>query len=167
MANQMHKKFDDDFVKSIFQKYVSGQLSVKQVLDLLKIKRSRFFILLNKFKSDMDNFSIAYQRKSLNRISEELENVILSELEQDKKLIQNKKVPIYGFNYSYIKRRIEKEHKFKVSTHTIINRAKKHDYYIKKKKRKKHDREVITNFPGELVQHDSSHHLFAPCADVK
>ena len=36
-----------------------------------------------------------------------------------------------------------------------------------KPKRKAHDREVITNYPGELIQHDSSHHQFAPYAAKK
>jgi len=30
-----------------------------------------------------------------------------------------------------------------------------------------HDREVITNYPGELIQHDSSHHQFSTYADSK
>ena len=34
-------------------------------------------------------------------------------------------------------------------------------------KRKAHDQEVLTNYPGELIQHDSSHHLFAPYAAGK
>ncbi|MGD9552269.1 MAG: hypothetical protein AB7V60_04080, partial [Candidatus Caldatribacteriota bacterium] len=36
-----------------------------------------------------------------------------------------------------------------------------------KPERKTHDREVLTNYPGELIQHDSSHHLFAPYAESK
>ncbi|MCJ7790583.1 MAG: hypothetical protein MUP69_10505 [Candidatus Atribacteria bacterium] len=50
---------------------------------------------------------------------------------------------------------------------TIIDRAKRNNFYFLKPKRKAHDREVITNYPGELIQHDSSHHLFAPYADRK
>jgi len=48
-----------------------------------------------------------------------------------------------------------------------IDRAKKHGYYLKKPKRSLHDREVLTHYAGELIQHDSSHHLWAPTAQEK
>jgi hypothetical protein len=50
---------------------------------------------------------------------------------------------------------------------TIIDRAKRNNFYFLRPKGKAHDREVITNYPGELIQHDSSHHLFAPYAASK
>lgn len=167
MGRHLHKNFNDDFIKSLFQKYLMKQLSVNQILEILKVKRRRFFILLKEFKNDTDNFSIIYQRKSQKRISQELENIILKELALDKKLIQDKNIPLYSYNYSYIKHRIEDKYNLKVSSPTIIKRAKEHDFYIPKKQRKKHDREVLTNYPGELIQHDSSHHLFAPYAGEK
>jgi len=34
-------------------------------------------------------------------------------------------------------------------------------------KRKAHDREVLTNYIGELIQHDSSYHLFSHAAGEK
>ncbi|GAH32733.1 unnamed protein product, partial [marine sediment metagenome] len=34
-------------------------------------------------------------------------------------------------------------------------------------KKKSHDREVHSNYIGELIQHDSSHHKFSPYADKK
>jgi len=48
-----------------------------------------------------------------------------------------------------------------VSLSTIINRAKANGFYLIKPKRKVHEKEVITNYPGELIQHDSSHHQFS------
>ena len=50
---------------------------------------------------------------------------------------------------------------------TIIDRARKHDFYLRKPKRTAHDREVLTNYAGELIQHDSSYHLWAPAAREK
>jgi hypothetical protein len=50
---------------------------------------------------------------------------------------------------------------------TIIDRAKKNGHYLKKPKRTIHDREVLTNYVGELIQHDSSYHLWSPCAHEK
>lgn len=54
-----------------------------------------------------------------------------------------------------------------VSLPTIINRAKKNGFYLGKPKKTSHDREVLTNYAGELIQHDSSHHLFSPLAGCK
>ena len=50
---------------------------------------------------------------------------------------------------------------------TIIDRAKRNNFYFLRPKRKAHDKEVITNYPGELIQYDSSHHQFAPYAASK
>jgi len=54
-----------------------------------------------------------------------------------------------------------------VSLPTIIDRAKRNNFYFLRSKRKAHDREVLTNYPGELIQHDSSHHQFAPYTERK
>lgn len=68
---------------------------------------------------------------------------------------------------SYIKDRLASEYGQRVSTPTIIDRAKKSGFYLKKPKRKAHDREVLTNYVGELIQHDCSHHKFSPYASGK
>jgi len=54
-----------------------------------------------------------------------------------------------------------------VSLPTIIDRAKKNAFCLKKHKRKAHDREVLTNYIRELIQHDSSYHLFSPAVGEK
>ena len=98
---------------------------------------------------------------------EDIERNIVKELKIEKDLIKNKDVPIKWYNYSYIKDLLEQKYSQKVSLPTIIDRAKRNNFYFLKPKRKAHDREVITNYPGELIQHDSSHHLFAPYAASK
>ena len=50
---------------------------------------------------------------------------------------------------------------------TIIERAKKNGFYLKRRKRKAHDREVLTNYAGELIQHDASYHFYSPPAKEK
>ncbi|MCL4418223.1 MAG: hypothetical protein M1365_16315, partial [Actinobacteria bacterium] len=50
---------------------------------------------------------------------------------------------------------------------TIIDRAKRFGFYDKKKKGKAHERQVLTNYIGELLQHDSSHHKWSPYAGSK
>ncbi|MFW6109044.1 MAG: hypothetical protein ACOC6N_01210, partial [archaeon] len=44
---------------------------------------------------------------------------------------------------------------------------RKNDFSFSKPKRKSHDREVLTNYIGELIQHDSSRHKWSPYADDK
>jgi len=50
---------------------------------------------------------------------------------------------------------------------TIIDQAKRNNFYFLRPKRKAHDREVVTNYPGELIQHDTSHYNFSPYAASK
>ena len=71
------------------------------------------------------------------------------------------------YNYSCIKDILESDYNQKVSLSTIINRTKANGFYLTRPKRKVHDREVITNYSGEMIQHDSSHHQFAPYAASK
>ena len=139
------------------------EIKINYILSILGIKRSRFFELLAKYKKDPDNFSIQYNRKTINRkIDQAIETNIIKELNTEKDLIQAKDIPIKWYNYSYIKDILENDYNQKVSLSTIINRAKTNGFYLTKPKRKVHEKEVITNYPGELIQHDSSHHQFAP-----
>jgi len=62
---------------------------------------------------------------------------------------------------------LRKRYRQKVSLTTVIRRARKHGFYLKKPKRTIHDREVLTRYVGELIQHDSSFHLWAPAAQEK
>lgn len=96
-----------------------------------------------------------------------MEDDILAELYMDKKLIADKSNTVRGYNYSYIKDRLLSRYGHKVSLHTIIDRAKIYGFYDKKKKKTAHDREVLSNYAGELLQHDSSHHRWSPYAEKK
>lgn len=166
---QLHKRLTLDQVKNIFAKYQSGELRAKDAINYLEISRSRFYVLYNEYESDPTRFSIEYSRKTVNRkISNKAEKQIIKELKIEKeKIIDNPNVPTKRYNYSYIKNILQNEHGIKVSVPTIIKRAKDKGYYKKKPKRKTHDHEVITNYTGELLQHDSSRHLFAPDSKVK
>jgi len=82
----------------------------------------------------------------------------------EKSLIQNLNTPVKHYNYSYIKDILEQDYVQKVTLPTIIDQAKQNNCYFPRAKRKIHDREVLTNYPGELIQHDSSHHRFSPYA---
>ena len=168
MAKQLHTKFTDSQVKELIERYLKREIERKYIQEILGIKKRRLFVLVRLYRENPAKFSIQYTRKTKNRIPQSAEQNIIKELKIDKKCIGNKDVPLRRYNYSYVKYQLENKHKQKVSLPTIINRAKKHGFYLKKKPKKAvHDREVITNYAGELIQHDSSLHLFSPLAKVK
>ncbi len=165
---QMHKKFTDDQVIELLGKYLRKEVGRRYLQEILGINKTRFFALIKAYRDDPVEFSIQYVRKVKTRvIHREIESNILKELSIEKKLIEDKNVPLHSYNYSYIKDRLEKDYKQRVSLPTIIDRARKNDFYLTKRKRTIHDREVLTNYAGELIQHDSSHHLWAPNAREK
>jgi len=165
---QLHKNFTDSQVKQLFDRYEKGEIERKHIEAILNIKKAYFFRLLERYRGDRKKFSIVYKRKKSTRgIDPAIEKNIYDELKIDKALIVDSATPIRAYNYSYIKYRLYKKYKQEVSLPTIIDRAKKGDFYLKKKQKKTHDREVLTNYVGELIQHDASYHLFAPHADKK
>ena len=146
MSKQLHKNFTDDQVKSLLEKYSKGEIKLNYILQMLRIKRSRFFELLAKYRKDPDSFSIQYERKTINRkINLDIERNIVKELKIEKDLIKNKDIPIKYYNYSYIKDLLEQKYNQKVSLPTIIDRAKRNNFYFLRPKRKAHEKEVITN----------------------
>jgi len=166
--SQVHKRFTPDQVKELLERYSNKEIERKYIQEILGIKKRRFFILLKEFKENPQQFTTQYQRTTPPRIiSPEIEQNILKELTLDKKIIQDKENPLKSYNYSYIRDRLRKRYHQKVSLPTIIDRAKKHGFYLKKPKRSIHDREVLTHYLGELIQHDSSFHLWAPAAQEK
>lgn len=166
--SQLHKRFSSDELKKLFDRYLQNEVERKYIQEILGIKKRRFFMLLKQYKENPTDFTIQYQRTTLPRIiSPEIEQNILKELAIEKKIIQNKEVPLTSYNYSYLRDRLRGIYHQKVSLPTIIDRAQKHGFYLKKPKRTVHDREVLTRYAGELIQHDSSHHLWAPAAKEK
>lgn len=165
---QLHKKFTDDQLKELIERYLKGEIERTYIQDILAIKKRRFFILVKSYRENPKSFSIQYSRRSKTRtISQNTEKNILKELAIEKKLIEDAAIPLRSYNYSYIKDRLGKDYKLKVSLPTIIDRAKKNGFYLKKPKRTIHDREVLTNYAGEIIQHDSSHHKWSPYAQEK
>jgi len=168
MREQLHRKFLDEQVKALLERYVSKEIKINYILEILGIKRSRFFILLKEYKKEPKTFSIAYSRKrKTRRIGKKIERNIIKELSKEKELIMDKDIAVKSYNYSYIRDQLCDKYGQKVSLPTIIDRAKKNNFYFARPKRKAHDREVLTNYVGELIQHDSSHHKWSPYADEK
>jgi hypothetical protein len=168
MAKQLHKSFSDQQVRALLKRYDDREVELRHILGVLGIGRSRFFKILRQYRDDPGGFTVAYRRSTCPRkLSSEVEQNILKELELEKRLIEAPEVPLRTYNYSYIRDRLRDEYRQEVSVPTIIKRAKEHDFYLSKPKRKAHDREVLTNYVGELIQHDSSEHKWAPYAGVK
>ena len=165
---QLHKKFTDKQVKELLERYVKKEIKREYIQQILGIKKRRFWDLLKKYTNNPKDFTIRYSRTGKTRsIASAIEKNIMKELQLDKKLIADKDITTKSYNYSYIKDRLEDKYEQIVSLPTIINRAKKHGFYDAKPKRKAHDREVLTNHVGELIQHDSSYHRWSPYAKDK
>ena len=166
---QIHKEFTDSQVKELVERYLKNEIERKYIQQVLGIGKTRFFALIKEYRKDPNKFSIQYTRNTKTRkISESIEHNIIKELRIEKDMIENIEIPLRYYNYSYIKDLLETKYNQKVSLPTIIDRAKKNDFYLKRKPRKaSHDREALTNYIGEIIQHDSSHHLFSPPAKEK
>ena len=166
---QIHKEFTDSHVKELVERYLRKEIERKYIQEVLGIGKTRFFALVKEYRKDPNRFSIQYTRNTKTRtIPQSVEDNIIKELRIEKDMIENIEIPLRYYNYSYIKDLLETKYNQKVSLPTIIDRAKKNDFYLKRKTRKiSHDREVLTNYIGEIIQHDSSYHLWSPPAKEK
>lgn len=164
--SQVHKRFSDQQVASLFHSYSQRLLSRIEIQERLNIGKTRFFELWKLYQADPEAFSISYQRRSAARISPETEAAIERELLRDKELIENPDLPITSYNYSALRDRLQ-EQGIRVSVNTIIDRAKRLGCHKPRRKYKAHDREVLTHSIGALIQHDGSTHLWSPYASEK
>jgi hypothetical protein len=163
---QLHKRFNVEQVKMLFERYATGDISRAEIQEILGLGKTRFFALLKDFKKDANGFEINYQRIPKTRISSEAEVTIAKELNREKLLVEDPRLPITSYNYSAVRDRLLKQ-AVRVSVPTIIQRAKQMDCYKPQRKHKVHTREVLTTAVGALVQHDASIHLWSPFASEK
>ena len=164
MPQQLRKRLSEEQVKAILENYVSGEIAAQSARENLQLKRSQFFDLVKAYRDNPDTFTLTPPKKDNRhlKIPDEAEKLIIKELEKEKQLIDNKDMPVRFYNYSSVRDDLLKHHGVKVSVPTIISRAKDNGFYLPKRKNKVHDHEVVTNFAGELVQHDSSLHQWSP-----
>lgn len=169
MPTQIHKKFSNEQVKELLQKYLNKAVERKHLQEILGIGKSRFFEIVQSYRTNPEAFSVEYKRASPTRsIAPEIKQNIVKELAIDQVAIKDKDVPLYRYNYSYIQKRLKKTYKQTTSLATIIRHAKTNGFYLpKRNKPKAHDREVLTTHAGELIQHDASIHLWAPDSGTK
>jgi transposase len=164
--DQLHKRFSVEQVKLLLQRYGEGELSRAEIEEVLGVSKTRFFALLKAYRHEPKTFSIEYQRRTPRRLSEEAEQQIAQELEREKELVDDPRLPITNYNYTALRDRLQKK-KIRVSVPTIIQRAKQLECYKPQRKHKVHDRVVVTSAIGALIQHDASLHLWSPYASEK
>ncbi|MBI3221351.1 MAG: hypothetical protein HYZ44_17705 [Bacteroidetes bacterium] len=130
---QLHKKFKKEEVVEVFERYLSCEIGIKQSKALLGLGKSRFFALLKVYRESPDDFSLEYQRKcSPRQINKKWEEKIVSELQKETAIIQDKDNPVRRYNYSYVREILETKHKVYVSLPTIISRAKKRGFITRR-----------------------------------
>jgi hypothetical protein len=164
--DQLHKRFSNEQVKLLLQGYVQGRIARAEVEGILQINKTRFFALVKEYRRAPDTFSLDYQRGTPVRLSTEVEAAIAKELQREKKLVEDPKLPIGSYNYSAMRDRLLKKG-YSVSVNTIIQRAKGSGCYQAHPRKKVHDRQVVTTAIGALIQHDASTHMWSPYAKEK
>ena len=93
--SQIHKKFTDDQVKELLQRYLDKKIERNYIQEILSIKKARLFILLKQYKTDPAKFSIQYSRSKTTRaIDPAIEQNIIKALTIDKQAIENKDAPL-------------------------------------------------------------------------
>lgn len=166
-TKQLHGRLSNEQVKNILSQYEMDNLTLKAALAQLGLKRRRFFLLLKQYRASPDTFTLSYVRKTPKRLTKQVEKKIQEVIREDEKLVKDKNIPIRSYNYAALQERLQSKHHIRVSRTTIVERAKELGCYLPKREHHIHDREVITQNIGELIQHDSSHHLWSPYAQMK
>lgn len=166
-TKQLHGRLSCEQVKDIFVQYQAGTLTLQATLAQLGLKRRRFFILFKQYRECPDTFTTTYTRATPKRLSKEAEEKIQQVIREDEQLVKDKRIPVRSYNYTALQERLKSNYQIHVSRTTVVARAKEMGCYLPKRERRVHDREVLTNNIGELIQHDSSHHLWSPYAQRK
>jgi hypothetical protein len=164
--DQLHKRLTDGQVKVLFQAYCQGVLPRDAVQRTLGIGKTRFFALLKEYRRDPEAFSVCYRRATPSRLTPAVEQELTQELLREREIVEDRRLPISGYNYSALRDRLARKG-IEVSVTTIIDRAKRLECHKPRRKQKAHDREVLTAAIGDLIQHDGSTHLWSPIIQEK
>ena len=93
-------------------------------------------------------------------MSAEAEAEIAKALQCEKEIVEDQDLSIYGYNCTALRDGLRKEG-IEVSVTTVIDRAKKLGCH-KPRRKKVHDREMLTASIGALIQQDDFHHSWSP-----
>lgn len=64
---QLHKKFSDEQVKELIEKYLRKEVGRRYLQEILGINKTRFFALIKAYHDNPSVFSIQYVRKGKTR----------------------------------------------------------------------------------------------------
>ena len=106
---QLHRRFTVEQVKVLLHGYCQGTLARTDAQELLGVGKTRFFALVQEYRSKPATFSIAYERETHARLSTSTERAIAVELRREQKLVEDPRLPISGYNYSAIRDRLEQK----------------------------------------------------------
>ena len=78
---QLHKKFTDDQVKALIERYLEKEIERRYIQEILAIGKTRFFALVKSYLENPDKFSVQYIRSIKTRkIPVHIEKNIIREL---------------------------------------------------------------------------------------
>jgi len=106
---QIHKRFTNEQIRFLFGAYVHGHIKRMDVQEALAIGKSRFFELLREYRQAPETLSVSYERSTPPRLSPAAEAAIKAELLREKKLVEDPRLPISGYNYSALRDRLRKK----------------------------------------------------------
>ena len=107
--DQLHKRYSVEQVKLLLQRYTEGELSRAEIEEVLAVGKTRFFALLKTYRQSPQTFSIKYERTTHRRLSAAAEKQIAQELEREKQLVEDPRLPITSYNYSALRDRLQKK----------------------------------------------------------
>ncbi len=156
-------------LKNLFKLFENGYLTKSDMLDNLEVKGRRFYQLLALYRNNKLDTLYKNKRGKHRRTSIETTGKVIDELMIQRRIINDDRVDIKKYNYTYISEVIKNKHNVVISPATVARIAHKHGYDLKSKPTKKdlHTRKVLTQRIGDLLQHDSSVHKFAPLSGRK
>ncbi len=156
-------------LKGLFNAFDLGFITKEDLLDNLGIKERRYYQLLALYRKNKLHTIYKNKRGKNKKIGTIITGRVIDELEIQRRMILDDTVDIKRYNYTYITEKLKKKYQIVISPTTVSRIAHKHEYHLKTKRPKKdlHTRKVLTKRVGELLQHDSSEHMFAPLANEK
>ena len=164
----LQKRFTDEQVRDRLQRYLKHEMEGPDLRSMLGLGTTQCFKLLTRDRVNPAMVSIQDTRRTpTRRLDPQIDQPIVKELRIDQQATQHPQIPLRSYNSSSVKARLQTTYHHAASLSTIIARAKQHGFYLPKRAHRRHDREVLTRYVGELIQHDSSHHLWAPAAHTK
>jgi hypothetical protein len=164
----LHKRVSIEKARQILDWYQQKTITLEAALSSLGIKRRRFYELLEQYRAGKLT-SLQPVRTNVHlRLPKAIDEIIREELDKEKRLINNPGTTIRTYNYQVVRDEVVKRIGRTVSAQTVRNRAKAWGFYLPPpSSKKKHVRVVMTTAVGLLLQHDASHHIWAPDSGVK